>query len=252
MIYPSLSAPFQRDRKHPLVSPVPGAVQYAPEEFRRPISVPRTRGHVRSPRTASRDPTKWIHYTLADVDEDGFGTHDLSVPNRDPNCNIALSFLSELRERREAESCETNHEEEATPAGSEGHHRILFRSVHGTKRARVHDTKADQPKTTHLTIVVNSLAESEEDQMIRTGREDCTSNGTATTSLFILRRQRTGFRGRQVPSAEGDFHGAGDDNQPSATPDVTMDDNEVNEMDGGADGEEEEEELETTENDFLA
>eukprot|EP00108_Taenia_solium_P006087 TsM_000663900 transcript=TsM_000663900 gene=TsM_000663900 len=73
-----------------------------------------------------RDPSKWTHYSLADIDEDaGLGAH--------ANRKIATDLMRELRRQREER--EGKIDEDIPPSGDDTRPgRILFRPVSGKKR----------------------------------------------------------------------------------------------------------------------
>ncbi|TPP56520.1 hypothetical protein FGIG_08564 [Fasciola gigantica] len=226
-------------------------------EFRRPAAIPRPRAHSRAPRTVQRDPSKWTHYSLADVDEDGFAvvaTEDGFTNRRDPNVSIALSLLSELRERRVTESQTADKQLDEEGANFDGPvegRRILFRPTRGTKRVRLQDNETNESKIAPVAIAVSDLIQDEEDQVTQVTHGDC-SPDKPDSYTFIARRQRGRFSGRQLASADEDLNemderrksdGIGEDHTEAS--DTT--DNEV-ELEGGID----EEEDEVVDNNFLA
>ncbi|KAA3670304.1 uncharacterized protein DEA37_0011950 [Paragonimus westermani] len=170
--------------------------------FRKPV-VPRFRRGTHHPRRSfrptsiERDPSKWTHYSLADVDEDGFHSSD-GQSGRDSNFSIASAFLTELRERRIA----SNHpdanvspvDEDATEQKKRGsEHRILFRPVRGIKRTRreVEDPSAGTVYARHITASMSTEMEDEVEPVAHTS-----TDSEPNVTLFVQRRQRLQLRDR--------------------------------------------------------
>ncbi|KAF7251376.1 hypothetical protein EG68_07058 [Paragonimus skrjabini miyazakii] len=166
--------------------------------FRKPV-VPRFRRGTPHPRRSfrptsiERDPSKWTHYSLADVDEDGFHTS-----GGDSNFNIASTFLSELRERRIASShsdAEISPEDEDAnePKKRGSEHRILFRPVRGTKRTRreVEEPSASTVYTNPISMSMSTEVEDEVEPAAHTS-----SDSEPNVTLFVQRRQRRQLRDR--------------------------------------------------------
>lgn len=203
-----------------------------------------------------RDPTKWTHYSLADVDEDGSSTvaTDDGPSHRDPNSSIALSFLSELRERRMAESQSLSGELDEQEVNSEAqgdNRRILFRPTRGTKRVRLQETEREEPNFIPAVVAVSDLTQCEEEPHTWVTPE-CRLPDQTTSSTFIARRQRARFSGRQLGSGdedplEIDEHCTSDKIVEDRSETLDTIENEV-ELEGDGD----EEENEVVENNFLA
>ncbi|KAF5397678.1 hypothetical protein PHET_09230 [Paragonimus heterotremus] len=170
--------------------------------FRKPV-VPRFRRgtpHSRRsfrPTSIERDPSKWTHYSLADVDEDGYHTSGCESGG-DSNFTIASAFLSELRERRIASSHsdaeispEDDDADEQKKRGSE--HRILFRPVRGTKRTRreIEEPSASTVYTHPISLSMSAEVEDEVEPAAHTS-----SDSEPNLTLFVQRRQRRQLRDR--------------------------------------------------------
>ncbi|CAH8599013.1 unnamed protein product [Heterobilharzia americana] len=111
--------------------------------FRKPINRP----PYRRLNPILRDPNKWTHYSLADVEEDApisRESHYESVRG-DPNSSIAVTLINELRERRN--NLKTSSDDNINDLhqnnnnnnsnSNNNNNRILFRPTHGKKRARL-------------------------------------------------------------------------------------------------------------------
>ncbi|CAL8069110.1 unnamed protein product [Calicophoron daubneyi] len=162
-------------------------------------------------KTVRRDPKKWTHYTLADVDEDG-GVHCGDGSSSDSNFAIAASFLNELRERHVV----SNNEEEMdvlseSEAGNKQPHRILFRPTSGLKRSRT-DCHSGQLLAEHSPTrsAAADHYRSEEDSALNdSSLAACSSVDPATddetkehTVAFCQRRQKRHIRTRISDSSD--------------------------------------------------
>lgn len=164
--------------------------------FRRP-SAPAQRVPNRSTARPSfrRDPSKWVHYDLKDVDEDG----SLS------NGAIASAFFAGLRERRQSSS--EGAVADDIDMSKRDDRRIVFRSSRGRKKPRVMMTADPQPSgpsTLPASCVDGEDGEEEEegdDGRVDPPDQDNNSNDVIMSPppvppMFVSRKNRRQIRSR--------------------------------------------------------
>lgn len=126
-----------------------------------------------------RDPSKWTHYSLADVDEDaGLGAN--------ANRKIASDLMRELRRQREELEGNVDGPPPSSDAALPG--RILFRSVSGKKRARL-DT-SNLLLSSVPTVNSKTLNEDEEEEVLSSSDNRTTFDEQSSTSGIVTFRTR--------------------------------------------------------------
>ncbi|CAH8644976.1 unnamed protein product [Dicrocoelium dendriticum] len=157
------------------------------DNFRRPKVPLARRQKGGGTQSLRRDPLKWTHYSLADVDEDGSAGQ-----GGDPNFAIASSFISSLRERQAV--AYNLEEDDGSDANTKAEHRVLFRPVRGSKRSRMEER---EPQPSAVQCVALSAAQSEEITECSDTSELRTSIlDTAASEVFLYRRRRPQIRDR--------------------------------------------------------
>lgn len=167
--------------------------------FRRPNAPPppSRRSQNRTYNPKRWDPSKWTHYSLADVNEDG------SVGNAsgDPNFAIASAFLAELRDRNADQ-------EIAELPNDPRHHRILFRPTRGTKRQRCEADK--DVSSSGPTPIAEQECKDEDSVASHVDRVDpAPGPQTSSNAVFFQRRRQRQLRSRtpenpDSPPSSGD------------------------------------------------
>ncbi|GAA27545.2 hypothetical protein CLF_105226 [Clonorchis sinensis] len=167
--------------------------------FRRPNAPPplSRRPQSRTYNPKRWDPSKWTHYSLADVDEDG------SVANAsgDPNFAIASAFLAELRDRN------ADQEIDELP-NDPRNHRILFRPTRGTKRRRCEDDK-DVSSSGPTPIAEQECKDEDSVTSDVDGLDPAASPQTSSNAVFFQRRRQRQLRSR-TPENPDSPPGSGD------------------------------------------
>ncbi|VDO06453.1 unnamed protein product [Rodentolepis nana] len=180
------------------------------DTFKIPISpAPRPGGKRRGApdqrqQSRSDDPrrgsTKWIHYSLADVNEDGKADR-----------SIAAELMRELRRRHQEEGAQN----EEGPIGNPPQGRILFRPKTGRKR-RCMDSVCESSSSSLPS------AFSPEDEIT------CEDQDCSTEPVTLTKPEAVQFRSRQHPGRQMRFTTMSDDNSDH---EEEMDTNETTDTD---------------------
>ncbi|TNN14393.1 hypothetical protein EWB00_002185 [Schistosoma japonicum] len=207
--------------------------------FRKPIALPPS-SH-RRPNYVHRDPSKWTHYSLADIDEDADDHH---------NGAIAMALINELRESRNSATASTTTVQDETRHNN----RILFRPTRGQKRSRLIINDENLPKTEiHLeslyTFDVDESQELTDNNLIPLSFHN---ENLINQPIFVNRRHKGQLRNRQQQLDHSIEYDASLDEQ-TTTIIVDSDSNDKidDDLDGNSDELEENPEDDKT-NDYLA
>ncbi|CAH8861049.1 unnamed protein product [Trichobilharzia szidati] len=150
--------------------------------FRKPLARPPVVGHRARLNPPLRDPNKWTHYSLADIDEDAPISRELHYQDDsdandssgirriggDPNGSIAMALINELRQRRNTEdnSSDCNSNTEDLRRRNCNNNRILFRPTKGRKKARLDDVDEEsslKPEVRLDNICIPKVDDKEDD-----------------------------------------------------------------------------------------
>ncbi|CAH8593217.1 unnamed protein product [Schistosoma guineensis] len=216
-----------------------GTCQTQNPTFRKPNALPPSTH--RRPNYVHRDPSKWTHYSLADVNEDP----DVS------NNSLAMALINELRQSRD--STETVQNDEVGSTNPRHNNRILFRPTRGRKRARLTEENLQKPEV-HLescfyTPDTDELQSSTDDSVPSSNRSE---SSCAPVAVFVNRRHKGQIRNRQLDNPADSDHQSFDD-QPVNTVVVNSDYDDKIDQDLDMDSDELEEDPEEDKtNDYLA
>ncbi|CAH8557278.1 unnamed protein product [Schistosoma turkestanicum] len=204
--------------------------------FRKPNALPPSTH--RRPNYTHRDPSKWTHYSLADIDEDA------SVSDN----SIAMALINELRESRN--SSETVQDDETSTKNSRHNNRILFRPTQGRKRARLVEENVPKSEvrleSCFYTPDTDESQSSTDDPLPSSNQHN--ESSCTTAPVFVNRRHKGQIRSRHLDTDHQSF-----DDQPINTGVNSECDDKIDQEDLDVDSDELEEDPEEDKtNDYLA
>ncbi|XP_018652736.1 hypothetical protein Smp_064390 [Schistosoma mansoni] len=207
--------------------------------FRKPNALPPSTH--RRPNYVHRDPSKWTHYSLADVNED---------PDISDN-SLAMALINELRQSRN--NTETVQDDETCPTNPRHNNRILFRPTRGKKRARLTEENLPKPE-----VRLESCFDTPDTDESQSSTDDSISlshnseSSCASVAVFVNRRHKGQIRNRHLDNPVDTEHQPFDD-QPANAVAVNSDYDDKGDQDLDVDSDELEEDPEEDKtNDYLA